>query len=265
MPTTVTATISLVSTPARDAVAVLGGATLEVGSSAREVVAVLGDVDIGPGAAVEKDVVSVGGHIRVDPTAHVGGSQHAISFPSLPEWPGKLGPHLVSDIPSPVSLVLGTLVRFAVLFVLGLVVLAVIPRRMEAVSAAMVSGPWWSLFAGLLGSVGMVVLAILLVVTVIGILLVPVQLLLVVGGGVLGVTALTYYLGRLLPFPSSRRTAVVQLAAGTLLFSIAAEIPILGAMVWVATWFLGFGAVLRTRFGQPPAAPLPTMPAPPAA
>ena len=249
---------------ARDAVAVLGSAKLAGGASAREVVAVLGDVDIGPGAEVDQDVISVGGHVRVDPNAQVGGATHSIAFPSLPDGIGKLTIHLVPDIPSPLVMIFGTLVRFAVLFVLGLLVLTVMPRRMEAVSGAMVAGPWRSLFAGVIGSVGMLVLTVLLAVTVVGLLLVPVQLLLVVGGGVLGITALTYYLGRLLPFPPSRRTMVLELAAGTLIFSIVAEVPVLGAMVWVATWFLAFGAVLRTRFGQPPGA-LPATPVPPAA
>lgn len=249
---------------ARDVAAVLGSATLGAGASAREVVAVMGNVEIGPGAEVAQDVVSVGGRVHVDPSAHVGGSTHSVSFPSLPQVPGKFTIRVFPDIPSPIAMFFGTMVRFAVLFVLGLLVLAVAPRRMEAVSSAMVSGPWRSLAAGLLGSVGMVVLAILLAVTVVGLLLVPVQVLAVLAGGVLGITALTYYLGRLLPLPSSRRTMVLELAVGTLIFSIAAEIPVLGAMVWVATWFLAFGAVLRTRFGQPPAA-LPTTPAPPPA
>ena len=133
----------------------------------------------------------------------------------------------------------------------------------EAVSGAIVAGTARSLLAGLLGSVGMLVLAILLAVTVIGLLLIPVQVLLIAGGGILGITALTHYLGRLLPLPPGRRTMVLELAAGTLIFSIVAEIPVVGAMVWVATWFLAFGAVVRTRFGQPPAV-LPTTPVPPA-
>jgi hypothetical protein len=127
----------------------------------------------------------------------------------------------------------------------------------------MVASPWRSLLAGLAGSFGMVVLAILLAVTIVGLLLIPVQAILVVLGGVMGVTALTLYLGRALPIPPSRRTTVLELAAGTLAFAVVAEIPILGSMAWVATWLLTFGAVLRTRFGQPPAAILPTSAVPP--
>lgn len=248
---------------ARDVSAVMGSASLAAGASAREVIAVLGNVEIGPGANVDQDVVSVGGRVHVDPSAHVGGSTHSVSFPSLPQLPGKVSFHLFPDIPTPIVAVFQILIRFAVLFVLGLMVLAIMPRRMEAVSGAIVAGPARSLLAGLLGSVGMLVLAILLAVTVIGLLLIPVQVLLIAGGGILGITALTHYLGRLLPLPPGRRTMVLELAAGTLIFSIVAEIPVVGAMVWVATWFLAFGAVVRTRFGQPPAV-LPTTPVPPA-
>ncbi len=249
---------------ARDVAAVLGSASLAAGASAREVVSVLGNVDIGPGANVDQDVVSVGGNVRIDPTAHVGGSTHSVTLPSLPKLPGKLSFHLFPDIPSPIVMVFETIARFAILFVLGLAVLAITPRRIEAVAGGLVARPWWSLFAGILGSIGMVLLVPLLAVTVVGIALIPVEILLGLAGGVLGITALLYYVGRLMPFPPSRRTMVLELAAGTLIFSILAQIPVLGGMVWVASWFLAFGAVLRTRFGQPPTV-LPTTPAPPAA
>jgi hypothetical protein len=248
---------------ARDIATVMGNTTLDSGATARQVVTVFGNIDIGPGAEVEQDVISVAGRVHVDPSAHVGGSTHSVGFPRIPKWP-SLSIHFPPRIPSPLAMTFGTLVRFAVLFVLGLAVLAVTPRRMEAVSGAMVARPWWSLFAGVLGTLAMPVLGLLLLATGVGALLLPVQILAILGGGVLGITALTHYMGRVLPIPPSRRTVVLELAAGTLVFSILAEIPILGVLLWITTWFLAFGAVLRTRFGQPPAA-LPTTPAPPAA
>jgi len=248
----------------RDGVAVLGSVNLGTGATAREVVSVLGNVTIGPGANVSNDVVSVGGRVTIDPTAHVGGGTHSVSFPTLPKVPGDVLLHAFPRMPSsPVTMVVGTLVRFIMLFVLGLLVLAVVPRRVEAVSGAIVARPWISLLAGLIGTVGVFVLGILLAVTVVGILLIPVEILLVLGGGVLGITALTHYIGRRLPFPPSRRTMVLELAAGTLIFAILAEIPVLGGMVWVAAWLVTFGAVLRSRFGQTASA-LPTTPATPA-
>lgn len=251
---------------ARQVVAVLGSVSLSGGATAHELVAVGGDVDVGPGAEVEGDVVSVGGRVRIDPSAQVGGSSHSISFPHLPNLLGLGLGRLVDQIASPWVMLVEVIVRFAVLFVLGLVALSVFPRRLEVVEGALVASPLRSVAIGFLGTLGMLVLAVLLTVTIVGILLVPVQVLLVLGGGVLGVTALTYHLGRALPLPASRRTLVLQLAAGTLVFSVVTQIPVIGALAWLATWLLTFGAVLRTRFGQQATDPiLPTTAVPPGA
>jgi hypothetical protein len=247
---------------AREIVAVLGSVRLDGGSSAREVVAIGGDVDVGPGAEVERDVISVGGRVRVDPAADVG-STRSIPFPSLPGVVGFTTSRFLGGAASPLLLLVEALVKFAVLFVLGLLVLALFPRRVDAVAVSMLASPWKSVFAGLLGTVAIPVLLILLVVTIVGILLVPVQILAVLAAGVLGVTALTFHLGRSLPVPVRRRTQVIQLALGTAVFAALTSIPFLGTMAWMATWLLTFGAVLRSRFGQHGAAVLPTTQVPP--
>jgi hypothetical protein len=185
------------------------------------------------------------------------GSIHSIPVPGLPGFGGALRASLTPRWPSPLRLLLESLVTFVVLFALGLGILALFPRRLEAVSAALSGGLLRSAFAGLFGTLGMVFLAVLLIVTLVGILLLPVQLLAMVGGGVLGIVALLCAVGRILPFPRTRRTMVLELAVGTLVFAVLVHVPILGGLVWTATWLLGFGAVLRTRFGAPSAV-LPT-------
>jgi len=250
---------------ARDVVAVLGSVRLEGGAHARQVVAVGGSVEIGPGARVDNDVIAVGGRVTVDPAAQVGGSRQSISVPGLPSLIGLTTGHVFSGPPSPLWILFEALVKFAVLFVLGLLVLALFPRRIEAVSASMMASPVKSTFAGLLGTVAMPILLVLLVVTIVGILLVPVQIIAIIAAGVLGVTALTYHVGRALPFARIQGSPmVVQLAIGTGIFVVLTAIPFLGCLVWIAVWLVTFGAVLRTRFGQPPAAVLPTTPMPPA-
>jgi hypothetical protein len=249
---------------AREVAAVLGGVTLDGGATAREVVAVGGDVVIGPGAVVEQDVVSVGGRVRIDPSAEVGSSR-SISIPSLPGLVGFGATGLLADhAPSPAWTVLQVLVKFGVLFVLGLLVLALFPRRLDAVAGSIVASPWKSVLAGLLGSIAMPLLTLLLVVTVIGIPLVAVQVLAMIAAGVVGVTALTFHLGRSLPLRIPRSTQVIQLAIGTAILAVLTALPVIGVLAWIAIWLLAFGAVLRSRFGQPPAA-LPTTMVPPAA
>lgn len=248
---------------ARDVVAILKGVKLDGGAQVRQAVAVFGDVEVGPGASVERDVISIGGRVRVDPQADVGGATRSIALPSLPGVVGITTGHLLGGGDSLLLTVVETLVKFAVLFVLGLLVLSVFPRRLEAVAGSMVASPWKSVFTGLLGTFAMLLLTVLLVATVVGILLVPVQVLAVIAGGVLGLAALLFHVGRSVPLPAGKSTAVVQLAVGTALYAVLTSIPVIGFMTWMAAWLLTFGAVLRTRFGQPTASILPTTPVEP--
>jgi hypothetical protein len=112
---------------------------------------------------------------------------------------------------------------------------------------------------GVLGTVAMPVLTVLLVVTIVGILLVPVQLIAILVAAVLGYTALALLIGRAIPLGERKADSVIQLAIGTGIVVLISEIPFVGVMAMISAWFLVFGAVLRSRGGQPdPAAPIPT-------
>jgi hypothetical protein len=249
---------------AQSVVAILGDATLEGGARAGEVVAILGDVKIGPGAIVAGDATSVGGKIEVDPGADVGGEQVSVPVPGFSDVTWSLGPSLLwGHADSPLLAVAQVLARFALYFALGLLLLALFPRRVEAVAASMVSDPLRAVLVGLLGTVAMPVLSVLLVVTLIGALLVPVQVLGILAAGVLGYTALAFHIGRSLPIRIQKGTAALQLAIGTAIVVTLTEIPVLGWLVWIAGWLLVFGAVLRSRGGSEGA--LATTAAPPAA
>jgi hypothetical protein len=246
-------------------VAVLGNVRLEGGATARQVVAVGGSVEIAAGATVENDVISIGGRVNVDPEADVGGSRRSITIPGLPGILGLGGDIVFGHHRSPLWTVVQILVKFVVLFVLGLLVLSLFPRRLDSVTSAMTGHPGKSVLIGLLGTLLLPVLTVLLVVTLVGIPLVAVQVLAVIAAGVLGVTSLVFLVGKNLPLPTQRGPAVAQLAVGVGIFAILTEVPFLGVIVWTAVWLLTFGAVLRSRFGQPgPGAPLDTS-IPPAA
>ncbi|HET8541497.1 MAG TPA: secretin and TonB N-terminal domain-containing protein [Anaeromyxobacter sp.] len=248
----------------RDAVAVLGSVTLEPGARAREAVAVGGDVKLGAGAEVEKDAVSVGGSVTRDAGAEIGGEEVSVGVPVLSGLATLAGSRILfgGKGESPGFVVGQTLAKFLVYFALGLLALALFPRRVDAVSASFVTHPLKSVLTGLLGIVVLPILLVLLVATIIGIPLVAVLGLMIVAAGVLGFTALAYYIGRALPLQLRRGTSVLQLAVGTAIVVLVTAIPFLGGMAWVAAALLTFGAVLRSRFGsQTPV--LPTTPIPP--
>jgi hypothetical protein len=247
----------------RDAVAVLGSIVLEPGAMARQAVAVGGDVKLGPAAEVDHDAVSVGGEVMRDPSATIRGETVSVGIPALSGLAGLAGSRMLfGRAESPVFVVGQVLAKFVVYFALGLLVLALFPRRLDVVSASFTAHPWKSILTGLLGLVVLPLLLVLLVATVIGIPLVAVAGLLVVAAGVLGFTALACYIGRALPLQPSRGTTVLQLALGTAAVVLVTAIPLLGGMAWIAAALLTFGAVLRSRFGsQAPALPT-TIPPP---
>ncbi len=235
---------------ARDVVAVLGSVTLEAGASAREVTAVLGNVEVGPGAVVEQDATALGGSVKPDPHAAIGGEQTSVSIPGLPSLGGLFGSSLLGGGDSPLWIIGQVLAKFALYFALGLLVVALFPRRVDSVAGAMIASPWKSTFTGLLGIAATPVLVLLLVVTIIGIPLVAVVALLVLAAGVLGFTALSFHVGRSLPLRVERSAWVLQLAIGTAIVVLVTQIPIVGGLAWIAAALITFGAALRSRFGQ---------------
>ena len=249
----------------RDVVAVLGSVEIEPGAIVeQDCVAVGGNVHVGPGARVTHDAVSVGGEVIIDPGGTVDGQQVSVSVPGLADLAGLLGSRTGGGH-SHISPLLRTghaLAKFAVFFALALLVMVFVPGRLDGVAAGLSRQPGRALLAGLLGTLAMPVLTILLVVTIVGIPLVAVQVVAILVAAVLGYSALALFIGRAANIPTRKAATVWQLALGTAVVVALSEVPVVGWLAMVTAWLLVFGAVLRTRFGQPPAAAaLPTTPA----
>jgi hypothetical protein len=249
---------------ARDVVAILGRVEMGTGAQAREVTSILGDVQVGKGAIVHRNATAVGGDVEVDPEGgSIQGETTSIGIPELSGLSGLAGStFLFGRAESPLWAIGQALAKFAMYFALGLILIAMIPRRVEAVGASITTKPVKTVLLGLLATIAVPVIGLALVLTIVGVLLVPVLVIAVLAAVVLGFTALSYLIGRTLPIRLERGTHVLQLALGTALVVLATSIPFLGFLVWIAAWLLVFGAVLRSRFGQAPPL-LPTTEVPP--
>jgi len=154
--------------------------------------------------------------------------------------------------------------KFVVFFLLALLLRAVAPARLDRVTASLTRAPLRDVLFGLLGTIAMPVLTVLLAVTIVGILLIPVQLIAIIIAAILGYTALALLIGRAIPIGERKAGTVIQLAIGTGIVVLVSEIPVVGVLAMVSAWLLVFGAVLRSRGGQPsPIAPMPTAPVAP--
>jgi hypothetical protein len=101
---------------------------------------------------------------------------------------------------------------------------------------------------GVLGIILIVPLAIMLAVSIIGIALIPLELLAVFLASLIGYIAVAIMIGKKLLKALNNDTPSIILSAilGVLILWLVGLIPIFGSIVKVIAWIIGFGAVIMT-------------------
>jgi hypothetical protein len=212
-----------------------------------------GDLRIREGAVVHGDLESMGGEIRVEDGAVVEGAvtENAGSVhmpPVAPSVPGIPHVHAGLGIGDVIGNFFGSLASYALLFVLGLLLMGVTPERYEAMQVAIVRQPLRSLGLGLLGTIGAIVSIVVLAITIIGI---PAAVLLAIAlpfAIYVGMAAFASVLGTLLPVESLRGKPVLRLGAGVLALFVASLVPFAGSIAVAVAAVVGVGALVITRF-----------------
>jgi hypothetical protein len=230
------------------------------GSVGQNVVALNGRVFVGPGARVDGDVVSREAPV-ISPGATVAGSirQRDFSFDL-----GRIG--FLGRIAWWVAVSIASLIT-------GLLLVFVWPKAADSLAEHARGNPGPAIGFGALMFFGFPIVAVIAMVTVVGLLFgvgLLMASLLVYG---IAYTAGTFALGRLLLKPPTKRILAFLLGWGIL--RVAALIPVIGGLQFLAFAIWGFGAiVLAARHvgrdapidaGPPPhtqPGPLPPMPAP---
>lgn len=259
-----------------DDVSVMGGSLDVYGKVNGDISVAGGAVHIHPGAHIRGDVAAIGGDIRIEDGARVdgevvvkGGAVHrgdkAIvggdirghkrssrshaghaghpGSPGDPADPASVAPELAQSKAAEVG---GAFARMALLFVLGTVLLALMPERMDNLKAELVSRPMRSLALGVVGLLGAGATFLVLCVTVVGI---PFALLGAVVGAIAiaaSVCAVLETVGRALLRHKSQNP-YVHLAVGCFLFLAASAIPGIGKAVAVVTILAATGILVSTR------------------
>ena len=132
------------------------------------------------------------------------------------------------------------------LFVLGLVLLALAGERMGKLELEVAARPARAFALGLIGMVAALAVGVALCVTVIGIPFAALGALVLVFAAYAGVIAVLRTLGAAL-IRHRTENQYLHLALGCLLFFIAGCIPWLGDWITLAVGLIGLGAVLSTR------------------
>lgn len=233
------------------------GGTIEVSGEVGEAVVGIGStITLRPTAAVHGDVVSIGGRLVKEAGCAIQGDTVDFDF-------GEIGSRLfkggfaegifsVSLIP---LLLIFKLIAVFVWFLLAFFTAALFPRQIVS-AAHEVRVRFWPVFwTGLLGIVvfsALILLAALLSLVLIGI---PILFALFVAGVIIkvfGRVVLFYVIGEsLLGALRARKASVLGAATvGLVAVSLAGFVPVLGFLFSFVLNIVGWGVVLRTKFGQ---------------
>jgi uncharacterized RDD family membrane protein YckC len=242
-------------------VVLLGGSASIDGTVGSDLVVVGGKAKLGPTAEVKGDVVIVGGKLEADPSARingdrvlVGGWAEKLFTHRWFTWPQQwVGSGLLLARPFPPQYGWAWLLAGCSL-ILYLVIAMLFPRPLQATVDALHARPGSSVLVGLLAMLLGLLLLLLLVITGVGILLVPFVLVLMLAVFIVGKAAVYraagFQVGVQFGLAGLQKPAVA-LIAGCLFFLGIYMIPVLGFVVWLGIAPLAIGSVLLAPFRRP--------------
>lgn len=227
----------------KNAVAVGGQVTVR-GIVTGMVLSIGGSVVLTKTALVEGSVVSIGGIIVMGKGARVKGNLREINTSDLS---ASLASALNEDWEgwSWIFAVLSLLV-FVAIFLIALLLVTLLPQPVRLVADTVKDMPFKVVFWGLLALVSVVPLAVLLTISVLGIVLIPLEIFIVVCAALIGFIAVAQVVGEKLFALFKRRdqSVLADIFWGLTILWLVGWIPHIGWMIKVVAVVLGLGGVL---------------------
>jgi uncharacterized RDD family membrane protein YckC len=276
-----------------DAVVVIGGKAEISGEVGDAVVAVFGSVQLSPGAKIHGDAVAVCGNLEVRDGASVGGDAVSVlgkldvakteaikgqvvnvlggSFPSF-EPLQKFFVQCVLKL-RPLAPSVGWVWAVAGAFLLLYVLVAIaLPRPVQSCVDELTRRPATAFLIGLLTKMLIPIVTLILLVTGIGIFVIPFLSAAVLFAGIVGKVALLQYFGQQLGKQFAGGNTLKPLLAlliGSALLTVLYIVPVLGLLALLTTGLWALGAAVMALFGgtrrEMPERPRPPVSPPPAA
>jgi hypothetical protein len=228
---------------------VLRGQITISGTVEQSVVAIGGSIVLTRTAVVNGDVVALGGIIVMGKGADVHGTLTEINSSNISA--------AISDLLSDdwegwswLFAIFSVVVFFAIL-ILALLIVALIPKPIQVIAETIKTNTFKVSLSGLLGLLLIVPIAVLLTISVIGIVLIPLEMILVVSAALLGFIAVSQLVGRrvLMLIKRTGGGGIRQTFWGLITLWLIGWIPYVGWIIKVLAVVLGLGGVIMTRFG----------------
>lgn len=227
----------------------LGGQVTVNGTVDGDVVAVGASVVLGKRSLVDGDVVSIGGTVVKGRGAEVRGGITVINASNF--W--AFVSSAIEDDGEGWSWVWAviSLAIFFCLMIIAMLVTILIPKPIQVISSTIREETLRSSLWGLLAVVTAVPLAILLAISVIGIVLIPLEVVILTVAALTGFIAVSQLVGKGAYALAKRKNqgVVRETFWGLIILWFSGWIPYVGPIVKVLAVMLGMGGVIFSRFG----------------
>ena len=234
---------------------VVAGSAKVLGKVDGEMAVILGSATLGPDAKVGHDVAVVGGTLTREQGSSIGGTPTVVTtlgiFPNF-DWLKSYTVHalmLARPIAPQVGWVWGVV---GISLLIYLLIAVLFPRPIQACVDTLEKRPVGSFFMGLLLFVLVAPLTFLLIVSVVGIFVIPFLMLALVVAFLFGKVSVYRFAGTQLGKQfnlAALQLPLVAFLVGALIFCALYTVPILGFMVWCAIIPFGMGAAALAAFG----------------
>jgi hypothetical protein len=195
---------------------------------------------------VDGDVVDIGGTVSQSPGAIVRGHVNGVSQ----DYTDPVAPWLGANRGDIMAQNYKTFLRLAYNIVILLAFL-IFPVRVRMALDRVEKHPGLSATAGVLALIAVFPVALLLLISIIGIPLLPLEFLAVVAGVLIGQAALGLLVGRRLYElirPQTTPSPLAALIIGLVVLTAAELVPVLGGLVLALVWMIGLGAAILAFF-----------------
>jgi len=227
-------------------VVVFGSDAVIKGHVRDSVVAIFGNIYLEPTAIVDGSVVSVGGTLTRKPGAQVGGEQVSLGLGDL-----NIGNIPLNIRPFRWASPLSTLWKVLSVVFLGWILFWLFPGPVLTISTAVQAEPVKAVLYGLLAYLAIIPLSLVLLITLLGIPLIPLVWLALFVGRFMGQVVLGLLAGRYLSKQLNREMGdALSVVLGLLSLGVLTMIPVVGGLASMFYGLLGLGAVVWTRFGR---------------
>ena len=227
-------------------VVVIGADAIIEGHVRDSVVVIFGNIYLEPNAIVDGSVVSVGGSLTSKAGAQIGGEQVSLGLGDI-----NIGNLPRFNMPFRFFSPIASLWKVLSIVFLGWVVFWLFPGPVLKISEAARAEPLKAVLFGLLGYLAVIPVSIMMLITLVGIPLIPFLWLALLVGRFVGQVALGLLAGRYLAHKLNREmTDAWVVVMGLFVLGLVTIIPIAGGLASLFYSLLGFGAVIWTKFGR---------------